>query len=79
MFPWEQAVSPITFTCPHCRDIKSAERGTVIVCKCPGARQQEAEDREKATTHHRSQEEARKARMKAANERRRTKDATTPE
>jgi hypothetical protein len=71
-FPWGQSTLPsVTFTCPHCGDVKAVIRESVAVCDCPGSQQQAAEDRERARVHHRAQEDARKARMKLANERRR--------
>ena len=71
-FPWGQSTMPIvTFTCPHCRDIKSVFQGSVEVCDCPASQQQAVEDRERAAAHRRSQEAARETIRKEATERRR--------
>jgi hypothetical protein len=70
-FPWGQSTLPVTFVCPHCGDTKTIIRETVPVCDCAGSESQAAADREQMVVHRRSQEEARKIRMKEIHAKRR--------
>ena len=72
-FPWGQSTLCVSFTCPHCGDTKTVSEECLAVCDCPDSLQASVEDRERAATHHKSQQEVRKIRMKEIHERRRKK------
>jgi hypothetical protein len=74
MFPWGQPSLPPSFTCPHCRDVKWIMHGDKVpACDCPGAEKERLLERQKASSHSQTMEEAYQSRMLEIRERRRSR------
>jgi len=57
-FPWGQPLVDLQFTCPHCSTIYYNENNRVLVCCCPGAERERAEQRERDAVFQRVQRAA---------------------
>jgi glutaredoxin len=73
-FPWGQPALPVSFTCPHCKDVKSVMHGDKVqACDCPGAQKERVQERQLVQTHSQNMEEAYQARIKEIRRKRREK------
>lgn len=59
LFPWEQAnlSHPVEYICPHCKEEQRVERGTVLLCSCTEAIEDERLQRQRMENFRRMQEE----------------------
>jgi hypothetical protein len=71
-FPWGQPTLPVSFTCPHCGDVKSImHEDKVQACDCPGAQEDRILERQRNVAHAKTTDELYKARMEEARRQRR--------
>lgn len=78
-FPWGQSTLAVTFTCPHCGDVKSIVRGDKVpACDCPGAREEGVLERQRSFNHAQDMEEAYQARMRESRDKRRERRGNIP-
>lgn len=60
-FLWDKpSTVPVEFVCKHCGQVQPQVHGKVIVCTCPGAIQEQVEERQRIENWRRQQEEARR-------------------
>jgi hypothetical protein len=55
-FPWETpTLAPVEFVCKHCKNVQPQVQGRLIVCTCPGALKEQAEERQRIENWKRQQ------------------------